>query len=45
MGRWHFWLMVVGFNMTFFVQHFLGIVGMPRRVYTYPTCRAGVRSI
>jgi cytochrome c oxidase subunit 1/cytochrome c oxidase subunit I+III len=36
LGKWHFWLMVVGFNMTFLVQHFLGIMGMPRRVYTYP---------
>ncbi len=36
MGRWNFWLVVIGFNMTFFVQHFLGLMGMPRRVYTYP---------
>jgi cytochrome c oxidase subunit 1/cytochrome c oxidase subunit I+III len=36
LGRAHFWLMVLGFNMTFFVQHFLGFLGMPRRVFTYP---------
>ncbi len=36
LGRWNFWLTVVGFNLTFFVQHILGILGMPRRVYTYP---------
>ena len=36
LGRWNFWLMVLGFNLTFFVQHFLGVLGMPRRVYTYP---------
>jgi cytochrome c oxidase subunit I len=36
LGRWHFWLVVAGFNMTFFVQHILGLLGMPRRVYTYP---------
>jgi cytochrome c oxidase subunit 1/cytochrome c oxidase subunit I+III len=36
LGKANFWLMVIGFNMTFFVQHFLGIMGMPRRVFTYP---------
>jgi heme/copper-type cytochrome/quinol oxidase subunit 3 len=33
LGTWQFWLTVVGFNLTFFPQHFL--VAMPRRVYTY----------
>jgi cytochrome c oxidase subunit I len=36
LGKWTFWLMVIGFNMTFIIQHFLGLLGMPRRVYTYP---------
>ena len=35
MGKFHFWFVIVGFNMAFFVQHFLGLFGMPRRVYTY----------
>jgi cytochrome c oxidase subunit I len=34
-GKWHFWLFTIGFNMTFLPQHFAGMLGMPRRVYTY----------
>jgi cytochrome c oxidase subunit I len=35
LGKLHFWLLFVGFNMTFLPQHMLGLLGMPRRVYTY----------
>lgn len=35
-GKWQFWIFIVGFNGTFFVFHFLGLLGMPRRVFTYP---------
>jgi len=36
LGQWHFWLTLIFFNMIFFVQHFLGMAGMPRRVPDYP---------
>ena len=36
MGKLNFWLMVIGFNLTFFPMHFLGFEGQPRRTYTYP---------
>ena len=35
LGKLHFWLSVIFFNITFFVQHFLGLAGMPRRVPDY----------
>ena len=35
LGQLNFWLMFIGLNMTFFPMHFLGIAGMPRRIYTY----------
>ncbi len=37
LGKLNFWLMVVGFNLTFFPMHFLGFEGQPRRTYTYPS--------
>ncbi len=36
LGRWNFWLMFIGFNVTFFPMHLVGLLGMPRRIYTYP---------
>ena len=36
LGRWHFWSVFIGFNMTFLVMHWLGVMGMPRRVANYP---------
>jgi cytochrome c oxidase subunit I len=35
LGKWQFWLMFIGFNLAFFPQHMLGLLGMPRRIYTY----------
>ncbi|MCX7521531.1 cytochrome c oxidase subunit I [Microbacterium sp. STN6] len=37
LGKWHFWLLFIGFHTTFLVQHWLGVVGMPRRYATYST--------
>jgi len=37
LGRIQFWLFFIGFNVTFFPMHILGLMGMPRRVYTYPS--------
>ena len=35
-GKWSFWLVMIGMNMTFGPMHYLGLVGMPRRNFTYP---------
>jgi cytochrome c oxidase subunit 1 len=35
LGKWHFWLFLIGVELTFVPMHFLGFLGMPRRIYTY----------
>src|SRR5258708_14967938 len=39
LGIWHFWLFTIGFHLTFDPQHIAGILGMPRRIYTYQAGR------
>ncbi len=39
LGKWHFWLLLLGFNVTFMPMHILGVLGMPRRIATYPASR------
>lgn len=39
LGKWHFWLFVLGFHVTFDTMHFVGFLGMPRSIYTYEADR------
>jgi cytochrome c oxidase subunit 1 len=35
LGKWNFWLLIIGFHITFDTMHFVGLFGMPRSIYTY----------
>jgi cytochrome c oxidase subunit I+III len=37
LGTWNFWTMFLGANLVFFPMHIVGLLGMPRRIYTYPS--------
>jgi cytochrome c oxidase subunit 1 len=39
LGKWHFWLFTLGFHLTFDFMHIPGLLGMPRRIYTYEANR------
>ena len=39
LGKWHFWLFLIGFHITFDFMHIVGIEGMPRSIYTYEADR------
>jgi cytochrome c oxidase subunit 1 len=39
LGKWHFWLFLIGFHLTFDFMHVPGLLGMPRRIYTYEADR------
>jgi len=39
LGKWHFWLFLIGFHLTFDFMHIPGLLGMPRRIYTYDAAR------
>ena len=41
LGKWNFWLMVIGMNMTFGPMHIIGLQGQPRRMYIWTEARAG----
>jgi cytochrome c oxidase subunit 1 len=41
LGKWNFWLMVIGMNVTFGPMHIIGLQGQPRRMYTHTTARNG----